>query len=94
MSKDTFDLLPDTAKDSILHYAYKHLQTGDYVLCSDDARFLNHSENPNLISNILDEEIDIAARDILENEELTVNYKDFDADWEQKLSQSKLHTSK
>lgn len=85
ITRDKFAALDDVAKRQILHYAYKHQQSGNYILCADDTRFLNHSENPNLISDSLDEEIDIAARDIAEGEELTVNYKDFDADWRDKL---------
>ena len=77
--------LPVIEKEYILHYTYRHKITNKYVLCSDDARFLNHSETPNLISDSLNEEIDVAARDIQEGEELTVNYKDFDADWNYKL---------
>ena len=76
--------LPDIPREQVLHYAYQHKVTGNYILCSDDTRFLNHSESPNLIDGPTDEEIDIAARDIAKGEELTVNYKAFYADWRDK----------
>ncbi len=77
--------LSEPAREQFLKYAYK-IKGGQYILCFDDTRFLNHSDNPNLISNDPIEEIDIAARDIQKCEELTVNYKEFDADSDYKMS--------
>lgn len=77
--------LSEPAREQFLKYAYK-IKNGQYILCFDDTRFLNHSDNPNLISNDPTEEIDIAARDIQKGEELTVNYKEFDADFDYKMS--------
>ena len=77
--------LSEPAREQFLKYAYKN-KDGQYILCFDDTRFLNHSDNPNLISIDPVEEIDIAARDIQKGEELTVNYKEFDADFDYKMS--------
>ena len=77
--------LSEPAREQFLKYAYKN-KDGQYILCFDDTRFLNHSDNPNLISNDPVEEIDIAAKDIQKGEELTVNYKEFDADFDYKMS--------
>ena len=77
--------LSEPAREQFLKYAYK-TKDGKYILCFDDTRFLNHSGNPNLTSNDPVEEIDIAARDIQKDEELTVNYKEFDADFDYKMS--------
>jgi len=77
--------LSEPAREQFLKYAYKN-KDGQYILCFDDTRFLNHSDNPNLISTDPVEEIDIAARDIQKGEELTVNYKEFDADFDYKMS--------
>ena len=49
-----------------------------YVLCFDDARYFNHSDNPNCktIESLDDKEgVEIAGKDIQKGEELTVNYK-------------------
>jgi uncharacterized protein len=78
--------LSEPARLQFLKYAYKN-KRGEYILCFDDTRFLNHSDNPNLISNDPGDEIDVAARDIQRGEELTVNYREFDADVEYKMSQ-------
>jgi len=85
ITQNQVDNLPSVAKAYIHSYAYKHKRTGNYILPSDDTRFLNHSETPNLISSDVDEEIDVAVRDIQAGEELTVNYKHFDADWNGRL---------
>ena len=77
--------LSEPAREQFLKYAYKN-KDGQYILCFDDTRFLNHSDNPNLISNNRTEEIDVAAQDIQKGEELTVNYKEFDADFDYKMS--------
>ena len=35
-----------------------------YVICADDARFFNHSDNPNVSSSPDDDLVDFALRDI------------------------------
>jgi hypothetical protein len=77
--------LSEPAREQFLKYAYKN-RDRQYILCFDDTRFLNHSDDPNLISNDPNEEIDTAAKDIQKGEELTVNYKEFDADFNYKMS--------
>lgn len=77
------DTLNGPAKDYFLTYAYQNLQTRKYILCSDNARFLNHSNTPNIrsIEDADDEDTaDIAARDIQPGEELTIDYREFDTD--------------
>lgn len=66
----------------VIHYGYLD-DEGLYVLCSDDARFFNHADEPNTVS--LDGLVDVASRDIQVGEELTCDYRAFDRDWETKL---------
>ena len=40
--------LPGPATEQMLHYAYCRKSDGIYVLRGDNARFLNHSTDPNL----------------------------------------------
>lgn len=47
-------------------------KTGDYVLCWDNAKFVNHSFNPSCFSTPYD--FEIAVRDIYPGEELTDDY--------------------
>jgi hypothetical protein len=48
------------------------------VLCGDDSRYMNHSDDPNLVKNV-------ACRDIEAGEELTCDYWSFDLDAAKKL---------
>jgi uncharacterized protein len=88
--KNELDKLPEIAKKSFLKYAYFNSDTNKYILCFDDARFFNHSDNPNCIEEKYSEEegegITVAARDIQKGEELTSNYREYDADFDYKMS--------
>ncbi len=73
--------IPDAARSQFLTYAYLDIQTGLYVLCADDARFMNHSPEPNIVSDYEEDPVfgvDVAARDIQQGEELTCDYRTFD----------------
>lgn len=52
-------------------YTYRN-QEGNYVLCWDNARFVNHSFNSNCLTTAY--EFEIAIRDIYPGEELTDDY--------------------
>src|SRR3989344_7740534 len=78
-TKKEVDRLPEIAKDFIHFYDYES-DTGNCVLCVDNARFTNHSKNPNMVDNeaigVIVENTDgegasIAFRDINPGEELT-----------------------
>ena len=61
---------------------YREKSSGLYVLCGDDARFFNHSADPNCLD--LDDGaggITVAHRDIQRGEELTCDYALFDLGW-------------
>ncbi|HMP85612.1 MAG TPA: SET domain-containing protein [Candidatus Paceibacterota bacterium] len=84
MSKDEVDSLSDAAKEQFLNYAYISKDTGKYILCSDDSRFFNHSNTPNVICayTSLDkiEKLEcFAGADISFDQELTCNYREFDS---------------
>ena len=80
---DQIDNVPGPARDDFLTYSYTSIKNGRYyILCCDNARFFNHSDNPNVIdvpSNTDEEDIDIAGRDIQRGEELTCDYRAFEA---------------
>lgn len=58
-------------------YGYLSPESQGYVICSDDARFFNHADEPNTRS--ISHEVTLALRDIEKGEELTCNYFEFDA---------------
>ena len=80
--------LSGPSKEQFLKYIYMTKNKG-MILCFDDARFLNHSENPNcedIDPDDFEEGFTIAKKDIKTGEELTVNYRTFDFNWKNKLN--------
>jgi SET domain-containing protein len=82
LERDPADVLaqPEFLRERLLHYGYIDKRLHQYVLCCDDARFLNHAVPANLVSDRSADRhgVDRAARDIEAGEELTVNYDDFE----------------
>lgn len=85
LTKDEVARLSEAAREQFLNYAYTSKESGNYILCSDDARFFNHESNSNItcmvpsgthIENALE---CFAVRDISAGEEITNNYTEFDA---------------
>ncbi len=74
--------LSAAAKEQFLQYSYLDKHLHEYVLCADDARFMNHSDEPTLL-DASDGPADhygysVAARDLAAGEELTCDYREFD----------------
>jgi SET domain-containing protein len=64
-------------------FIYRSKISGDFILCADDARFINHSFSPNTIDTMEDTEgLTIASRDIFPGEEIVSDYQAFDADFD------------
>jgi SET domain-containing protein len=74
LSKEDFNNLNEIEQKTISHYGYL-AKDGFYYLDFDDIRFLNHSDNPNLI--LIGNELR-AVRLINSGEELTQNYNEFE----------------
>jgi SET domain-containing protein len=81
-----FDLLVDLrelaeedelVRECVLRYGYKlTFEYPIYVVCGDDARFMNHSSADPTANE--DGWVTVAARDIARNEEITCDYGTFD----------------
>lgn len=71
------DEQPAHFRQALLHYGYIDHRLKRFILCCDDARFINHSDAPNVgIHFDLDPYgVDIALRDIAAGEEITVDYQ-------------------
>jgi hypothetical protein len=67
---------PEHFRAVMLHYGYVDPRLNRFILCCDDARFINHSDTPNLRTEFDADEhgVDVAARDIAAGEELTIDY--------------------
>jgi uncharacterized protein len=86
---DAVRALDDIGRDWLTTYAYLDIRTGLYVLCADDARFMNHSDTPNVGGDYEKEPVfgmDVALRDIEVGEELTCDYRTFD-----RIDRQRLH---
>lgn len=83
IKREDLEHFPDAAKENLLNYAYVSRATGDYVLCSDDSRFTNHSPDPNIVCLIpegsTNNDLVCYAKRLIEiGEEMTNDYRDFD----------------
>jgi SET domain-containing protein len=76
-SQEEFERLPGAAKPHIRKYSYFCPEKQKWILCGDDARFMNHSDTPNTFEEPGNRTI--AVRDIAIGEELTCDYRQFDA---------------
>lgn len=72
---DYYHGLPKHIMEQIDKYTYLCKYTGTYILCSDDAKYMNHSRDPNVYTV---ETNMFAGRDIEIGEELTCDYREFD----------------
>lgn len=84
--KNKLEKFPTPVKKQILNYSYLDQKTGQYILCSDDARFFNHSITSNTKHFYEKEKYGqtIAVKDIKKGEEITCNYETFDSDFVQR----------
>ena len=85
------EALPEITQDICRRYAYLDQNSKKYVLCGDDARFENHSENTNTTGYYPEGEpfgADVATRDIQIGEEITCDYRSFESDFSYKFTSS------
>lgn len=68
---------PEPYRSRMKHYVYLD-QSGLYVLCGDNARFMNHSQDPNCDDP--DGAHTITRRAVRAGEELTCDYTQFDVE--------------
>jgi SET domain-containing protein len=77
LSLDMRDIPADDtiAREWLMRYGYQQTEDPVYIVCGDNARFMNHSDEPNC-DDVNDETV--ALRDIAEGEEITCDYARFD----------------
>lgn len=66
--------MPERLQAFLAMYSTFHEQSGLWVLCGDNGRHFNHSDEPNTISLGVAFGDDIAATDLDSGTELTTNY--------------------
>ena len=80
--------LSDAERAYLRNFAYRSRYTGLYILTGDHDRYMNHSDTPNVGMNPNGNTENLALRDLAADEELTCDYRTFDADWQEKLGRS------
>jgi hypothetical protein len=78
--------LNDAERDYVRRFSYLSRFTGQYILPGDHDRFMNHSDHPNVGMDPSGNYACVALADIESGEELTCDYRTFDAEWALKLS--------
>lgn len=76
LTREEVERLSSYSQEQVRRYIYIDVITGKYVLCSDDAKFMNHSDSPNTRTAGTQT---VAVHDIAAGEELTCDYAEFDA---------------
>jgi SET domain-containing protein len=76
MTKEFIDNVSPASQEQIRRFVYIDVTTGKYILCSDDAKFMNHSDSPN--TRTVGAQT-FATREISIGEEITCDYAEFDA---------------
>ena len=79
-SPDIVNGLPEHVRTFFSHYGYLDRNVNRLILCFDDARFVNHSDTPNVASDYTQDRygLDVALRDIAAGEEITMDYAGFE----------------
>jgi len=76
LAPDVVESLPAVQQEFLARHGYFDAQHAALVLCCDDARFMNHADEPN-VSDVR-EDVCYAMRDIAAGEEFTCDYHDLD----------------
>jgi hypothetical protein len=77
ITPETLEGVPHPLRDKLRTYSYRE-PDGTYVLCGDNAKFMNHAFDPNC--HDIEGPYTVARRDIAAGEELTCDYRVFDLD--------------
>jgi hypothetical protein len=75
LSGPELEAFPEPYRSRIRHYVYEE-RPGMFVLCGDNAKFMNHATDPNCEDP--DGPFTLARRDIRAGEELTCDYRSID----------------
>lgn len=75
LTDQDFERFPEAYREKVRSYCYLD-EPGRWVLCGDNARFMNHSDEPNC--DDWSGPSTFALRDIRPHEELTCDYRAFD----------------
>lgn len=75
LTKQQFEELAPNSREQVARYVYTDVVSGNYILCSDDAKYMNHSDTPNTRT---EGHQTVATNQIEPGQEITCNYYEFD----------------
>jgi SET domain-containing protein len=78
-SPEQIAAMPPSVQEFFNMYAYGQGEPMRFVLCGDHARFMNHSDTPNILEHPDGSGRSIVAHDIPAGTEITCDYRSFDA---------------
>ena len=77
LDADALARFPEPYRSMLRHYLYRD-ESGMYVLCGDNAKFMNHQDDPNCDDS--GDVCTVTRRAVVAGEELTCDYRLFDLD--------------
>ena len=87
-TKQQFEQMNKEQQTKMTHFSYYDNNLECYILCSDNSKYVNHSDNPNLSSYYDEHYVEgysYANRDIMIGEEITDDYYEYDGVVKEKL---------
>jgi len=72
---EEFEAFPEPYRGRLRHYVFQE-DSGLFVLCGDNAKYMNHDDEPNCTDR--DPTFTMTLRPIKAGEELTCDYREFD----------------
>lgn len=70
-----YDKMSEYMQDTFQRFGYRDKTTDEWKLPLDNSRFMNHSEEPNLVQD--KDGNSVASKNIIKGEELCCNYREF-----------------
>lgn len=77
-TKKELDSLPKLSREFFLYYCYLDKKLDKFILCSDNQRYINHTENKKRENILSTPRKDVAVKNIKKGEELLCDYNKFD----------------
>src|SRR3989344_8593324 len=85
-TKGQIKKFPKQVQEYLETYCWLSKKSGKYCFASDNAKYFNHSKNPNSLSAYYKNEEEVvtkAIQDIQKGEEITDNYSTFEKDFKE-----------
>ena len=77
LAPEAFSRFPEPYRSMLRHYLYRD-ESGVYVLCGDNAKYMNHDDDPNCDDS--GDVCTVTRRAVHAGDELTCDYRLFDLD--------------